>query len=196
MSVCFQPYSIHCISQPESINAQLLPLRNLFNHVFNPVSGICYFLAQYATPLLCVYNLILINATSIFIVPCTSSFILIFFCEILEQSYFQRIFRFFIPLYLLGIRQLQSDLVTTENMFVVFALLPGGFWFLCQSVHLLTFITFSSCLRDIQDYWWGIASGCVLYRQVTPSSHPLKQNRIVNTRGKNTGKNFKMNERR
>ena len=70
-----------------------------------------------------------------------------FFCEILEQSYLQRRFLFFIPLYLLGIRQLQSDLVTTENMRVVLPISLVDFWFLCQSVHWLTFITFSSSLK-------------------------------------------------
>lgn len=53
-----------------------------------------------------------------------------FLCEILEQYYFQRRFEFCISLYLLGIRQLQSDLVATESMSVVlpFSLVDVGFY--------------------------------------------------------------------
>lgn len=130
-------------------------------------------LTHYTTLLLCVCvcNFILINAISIFVVSCTSHFIIIFFCEILEQNYFQR-FQFLIPLYLLGIRQLQSDLVATENVLMVmpFSLVDFGFYasqFICW--HLSHLAPASGTSRIIGGEWLlAVASSSRLLQALFP----------------------------
>lgn len=130
--------STHCLSA-KNHKAWSLPSRSLFNRVFNPVSDTCCFLAQYASLVhVCVrahvHTCVWLNSGSCN--SCLHSFVYTkknfnnIFCEVLDQSYFQRSSQFLLPLYLLGIRRLQSDLVTTENMLVVlpFSLVDFGFY--------------------------------------------------------------------